>query len=453
MLPRLERRSFWLRAQTRSAPHDAEFLFLWALDFSEPSTDSWTVASTAEKHQGSIQICIVAMPARHANKLGLTAAARRVDLPTVDAGLGAVRCWDFQQEAPCPNSFVLQKLNEATPPAVENGSIEASFLPHILSWVLLCPTGTLRHVPHLQLLDDHFAVAFGIVLRFAVQDIVPLPSDLAVQTTQPQACFLTILTSFLPSGLHSLCSSDTFLLTLKPARMLENASFGISQQIHNPTVDRNWRTRRRNRLSDFDHAGNRCEPLVNVSSERTGFWSSFDRTVDHSAQCSQFWEHNRVSFKAPTFGMRLADGDVALTFLFPVRSVGELFEAALPSLVEFDQKLSTNVSRNISEPRELSAKFLQLVDLIESSRIAAVVLDAREIHQALRVRQIPKYAKSTFPFSEPSFLLRSGVDAVAEGFSDLHRRKRLPQQRLLHKSNKAVLPPHRERWGTRTGDF
>ena len=386
------------------------------------------MASTAEKHQGSVYVCMVVVPARHANEFRLTAAARGINLPTAGAGLRAIRRCYFHKCTSRPHSLVTQEANETAPPAIKNGSVETCLLTYPLSWSVNRSSGRARHIPHLQMLYDHRAVVLGIVPRLAVQEVVPLPADHAVQTRNPTFRLCLINAPLSASRNNALGVSNTLFLAFEPSWVLDHTSGGVHEQIYNSAIDSNRWPRRSHWRWDLNNARDRYEPLVSIANDRTSLWDTFDRTVENGTQGTKFREDQAIGSKVPHFWMWFADRDLVTSLSFPSRSERKPFETSLPGFVEFDKELSTDVPGNICKPGVLGPKRLEFVDLIERGKIDAAIAHAGETHQTLFLCKVPEPAQSVFPCKESCLLLGSRVDPISEGFACDHTKRTLPQE-------------------------
>jgi hypothetical protein len=98
---------------------------------------------------------------------GLRRAGSCVDVPARAARLAGVGGDLLFKAASAPGELVREHPPELPPPCVEDASRQ--------------PTAGLHHVADLEFLDDYYAVALGVLGAECVQEMLALPSDLAVQ--------------------------------------------------------------------------------------------------------------------------------------------------------------------------------------------------------------------------------------------------------------------------------
>jgi hypothetical protein len=336
----------------------------------------------------------------------LSLAGSGVDAPTSRACLRRVGGVDFRQLTALPRELVLEELGEHSPTLVEDTSRK--------------PPISLHHVADLEILDHDGAVALGVVVTELVTEMLPLPTDLPVKVGAAELRFLSVLGSFLPPR-------DSTLSTRKPLESLAVEAGGwdklavrVRDHVRNASVDSDDGPDLWSRVGNFNLADNRGEPLIAVSLEGASLGSAFDGSVDNGSEVAEFGEPQEVAVQPPSFGMWLGQAKEVSSSLLPPRSPSHPLETALPSLVQLDEELGTHVSRNIGEPRKLSAKFGQFVDLIECGLEDSLVPRTCKSHLPLFKSKVPEAPESTLPLPEPIDLSFGRVDAIAERLARDH---------------------------------
>jgi hypothetical protein len=355
----------------------------------------------------------------------LSLAGQRIDAPTGRARLRAVGGVNLRQLPPLPCQLVGEEFSEQAPTLIEDASGEPSVSPH--------------HVADLKVLDHDGAVALGVVVTELVTEVFPLPPNLSMQVGDTKLCFLSVLGSFLPLRNGALCAGESLEGLAVEVRGLEEQPVRVRDHVRYASVDGNDGLDLRKGVGNFNLADNRGEPLIAVSLERAGFGVAFDGSVNDGSKVAELWKTNGASVQPPSFRVRLTKPEEVSSSLLPSRSPHYALETTLPSLVEFNEKLSTHVSRNISQPRKLFAKLGQFVDLVEGGWKDPLISWAGVAHLPLLKSEVPQPAKSTFPFSVPLDLSFSRIDAVAERLTGEHR-VRLPHQ----DERRRAVPPRPE---------
>ena len=417
MLPRRKRRGFRPRRVTSPAPRDVEFLLRRAPYFSGSSTDSNAVDSTAEKYKGSIGIGVVFVATSRAHEPSLRRSVVRSDMPASRARLRAVVGGHFKQRASCPVTFVAQHRRQPAPTGVEYAAVEARFGAHVLAWSFLGAFGTPGHVPHLQLLDNHRAVALGVAIGNLMQGKVPLPADCAVNACDPGTCFLLIATPFLAPRHHALCARQSAKTLLEVGRLLDTVALGIGNEVDDASVQSDGGSRGWHGVCDLELAHDAHKPLVVVADDRTRLCRPFKLAMDHRAQPAELGKPDSCAVKAPRFGVRLAQGRNISSLALPARLPSELAKAPLPRLVELDEQLRTHVAGHVCQPRQLGSQRGEVVDLVKRGVILSLASWPGEAEQTLLVRQVPQKPQGVVPRGESFALRRRRIDAITVRFT------------------------------------
>ena len=370
---------------------------------------------------------MVDVTARCATKSGLRDAGFSVDAPAVRARLRRVGCGDFYQFSACPLEFIPQEFDETAPSGLVDASGESS----------IC----FDHTSNVQFLDDHTALAISDVTREFVQKIVPLSSYYAMQAGNTELGLFPVLRSFPPSRDDTLSVSKANSRAFHPLRIFDEIPVAICDEVDDATVKGNGGQGTRKRIGNLKNADDRGEPLIAVSGQRAGLWRSFKWAVsDDSKWATEFREVQPVRAESPYLRMRFAEVDNVASFTLPPGLHGEFLETTLPSKVEFNKDLRTDIARNVSKPRKFGSQFSQLVDLIEGGEILAVALGMGKPNQALLIRQVPEEAQGIAPSVESSYLLSRRIDSKPECLADLQVRFFRAASRILRISSETERP-------------
>lgn len=316
-----------------------------------------------------------------------------------------------------PFALVSQELPEASPSNI--GDVE-------------CETVISNHVLDVQVFDHDNSVALAVSRRDRVQRVIALAPYLAVQLRDSDLCFLSVLRSFLASADDARGVSEAFQSLLQVVRVLDAPAVGIGDKNGDAAVERDdWFGARRGCVT-LDLAGDADEPLVDIANECGSFCLSTERPMQDNRHRTELRKTQRLCVERPCLRMVLAEAERIASMMLPPWSSSELFEARLPSLVEFDQELRRDVARDVCKPWQLGPQLRQLVDLIEGR---AVSLHTRaQIVDSLFVGEIPQPSQRALPCCEPSDLLSARIDAVAEHFVNDHGltvRQSMPRRKQL----------------------
>ena len=273
-------------------------------------------------------------------KKDLSLARENVHTPAGRARLAGVVGVNLPQYSSSPGELVGEELGQEAPALVKYSSCEA-------------PVG-LHHVADLQVLNHNRAVALGVVVTELVAEVLSLSSDLAVQVGNTSLRFLPVLRSFLSSSDCLLSASKTLESLAVEAGAFEEQTIRIGNHVGDTTVDGHDGFSLRLRGLDFDQADNRDEPLIPVSLERAGFGHAFGGAVNHGSKVSQLGEADNAPVELPSLRVWFAQAKGVQPLSLPARALTEFLEAALPSLVQLDEELRTDVARNVSKPRKLA---------------------------------------------------------------------------------------------------
>lgn len=322
------------------------------------------------------------------------------------ARLRRVRGGHFNERAAVPGKLVTQLLDELTPARAEDTSSKS--------------TVRSNHIADVKLLNDDRTVALGVADAELVNKVVALTAYLAVQTPNAKAGFLSVLRPFLSARDGSLSTSQAFQRGFEVARVIDPAPIRVGHEGHNAAVNGYGGQRGRCGGGDFELADHRGEPLIAFAHERTRLWRPFERSMHHRSKVSELREAKPRPVQTPRLGVRLAKAEGIAPSSLPARSAREFFEAALPGLVEFDQKLRADVSRHVRKPGELGTQRRQLVDLVEGGWNASLVAWAGKAQKALLKSEVPKKPQGVLPSRQASLLRLGRVDAVSKRLADKH---------------------------------
>lgn len=327
----------------------------------------------------------------------------RVHMPAGEARLRAILRRNLDERPSGPLKLVAKHLGEAGPSRVRDTTRQA-------------PS---NHSCDVELLEHDYAVALGESRRLNVQEVRALASHFSVQTHDAKCRLLSVLGFSLSSRDNSLRTSKSRHGVFVKLRVRCESTVRISEHESDTTINSNDWCSSRKRSEHLDLTHNQRVPLISVSLQRASLRFTFERPMDNSAQVTEFRESQNSAIESPCFWVRFGKAEKISLLALPSRGSRKSLETKLPSLVEFDEKLSANVSRHIGKPRRLETKFLQIVDLIERCRV--VLLRHRKSKQPVLVREIPKPTKGRFPRHKSGLLRRCRVDAIAKGLTGQHR--------------------------------
>lgn len=408
-LPRPEGRSFG--AQTLmpgSTLHNAEFLFHGTPNFGGSSAGCDTVGSTAEDVTRGVHIGVRRVSAR-ATLVTLAIAALFIDHAAFGAPLRGVRSGYFDDQCARFDALVLEHPGEARPTRASDALSETAT--------------NADHVLNAQRFENDNAVAIGVALRFAVQNMIALAAYLSVSTIQTRDGSRSILRSFLPTRNNALCTRKMSLRLSQMARVFDDTTIGIGEQVDASAIDSDSRLRGRERFGDLLFAGDRGEPLIAIAFDDASFRFADERSVNDDAHRTDLWEVQYFSVESPHLRVGLSQPDHIASFTLPFRRTCESLETALPSEIQIGKELGRDVARHVGEPRQFGAQSGQLVHLVESRRIVAVVARVRVGDESLLVRKVPEEPEGIAPAVQPRGLFCRRVDAVAKALTDDHEAK------------------------------
>ena len=301
-----------------------------------------------------------------------------------------------------PLQLVSKHLFELGPARISNASRQITF----------------DHPGNVEFLDDDGAVALGQSCRLDMQGMLALTPDLSVQAHYANLGFFSVLRSFLSAGHNSLSTSKPFQRLLKMFRILREFAIGIRKQMGDTYVNSYDRINSLDGVSNVDLTENRSEPLISIASDSAGLRLAFERSVNNSAKVSEFRESNIGSLNSPSLWVGLTQPKRINTLALPTWLSSKLLEAALPRLIEFNEKLSADVPRHVGKPGKFSAKRCEFVDLVECGRVD--LIGSTETRQTLFESEVPEPSKSTFPLLDPSNLLLGRIDSETKALADDH---------------------------------
>lgn len=391
--------------RSSSTPRDAKFLFHGTPYFGGSSTGCGTVGSTAENVACSVHVGVRCVSARSA-LVALAVAALLVDHAALGARLRGVGGGHLDDERARLDAFVSEHGGEARPTC-------AAYTPSETA-------ANADHVLDAQRFENDDALALGVPLRLAVQDVVALATDFTVDAVQTRDRSRSILRSFLSTGDGSLRATEAFLGVAQVARVLDDAPIRVGQQVDTAAINSDGGLRRRHRFGDLDLANDRTKPLITVAFDSAGLRFADKWAVDDHAHWAYLREVQCLTVEAPYLRVRLGQSDYVTTAALPARGVGETPPTPLPCGVEVDEQLSRDVARYIGEPWQIGTQTSQLVRLIERRRIASIIARVSVSDDALLVREVPQEPQGITPAIEPRRLLGRRVEAVAKCFAEKH---------------------------------
>ena len=145
----------------------------------------------------------------------LRATRRGVDASACAARLARVGSRHLDKGASRPRKFVAQHLREAGPSRVGDTASAA----------------TSNHSRDVQFLQHNDTVALGESCRLDVQEVVALPPDLAVDASDADLGFLSVLRSFLPSADGTLCASEALQRSLEVSGVGDYVAVGCGAEV------------------------------------------------------------------------------------------------------------------------------------------------------------------------------------------------------------------------------
>ena len=357
------------------------------------------------------------------DKRSLRSSARSIDMSAPVASLRGVRCGNLSDRPSAPSELVAEHFGKTAPTRVQNSSGKAGV--------------GLDHVADLQLFDDDGAVAIGVVVRDLMQNVLALPPYFPMDGGDASLRLLPVLRAFLPSCDSPLRAGKPPQRPFQVRRVLDRLAVRVRGKQNDAAIESDNGNGAGDGIGNLNLAKDRSEPLIAVSSDRAGLRLSFEGSVNDRPHLSELGKVETIADKVPSLRMRLAETDGVAAFSFPARSPSKLLEAALPSFVEFDEKLRLNVTRNVGKPRNFSSKDFQLVDLVEGGKVSTVAFRATKACLPLFESKIPKEARGAFPSGELLNLLSARVNPKSESFSTNHKENR---NSLSKKSKKTSTP-------------
>lgn len=351
------------------------------------------------------------MPTTHTRKLGLRASGSGIHDAANRARLRAVGSWNFHKRAARPSQLVPKHQDKLAPARVKYAAVQA----------FLVSTSLGRYRSNVQLLDHDHAVALGVVVGDLMQNVRSLSRNLAVKLGNPKSGFLLVTRSFLSSGYDSLSTSYAKPHDSQEMRISDNLSVAVRHEVYASAIEGNNGSCSGLRCLFLDFTRDRGKPLIGLASNRASLGLSLKLSVSNDAHVAEFRKaENGVVFQLPHFRMGLTETGLITSLAFPFWSQREKGETTLPCLIQFDEKLSTNISRNIGQPRKLGAKLSQFIDLIEARDILPIASSPIKTDQSLLQGNVPQEAQSVFPSRQSEDLLLCRIDTEAKRLVENH---------------------------------
>jgi putative transposase len=360
---------------------------------------------------------------RRASKLSLRRTACGINRSANRTSLRAIRRWYLDQSTTTPSKLVSKAIHNHTPSGIKNTSIKTAFSGYVLSGLINGTSRRSHHVLDIQILDDDRTVTLGVSRREIMDHVTSLSTHGSIKLSHSNTRFFLIVASFPPSSDDALSMSKPAKRSLKISRIFINVPIAIGHKIHYTTIECDNRLRPCDRIGQIDLTNNRDKPLIYLTNERTSLRRSLERTMNNNVHCSKLGKNQRIIFKTPDLGVWLTDVDLIAPLLFPTRLKRDLLKTPLPCLIELDEKLSTNVTRNVRKPRNLDTKLRKLIDLIKRRIVPSLKWYASKTSQSLLLCKVPKKSQGTFPVKKSSKLLLTGIDAKAKGLANDHDRR------------------------------
>src|SRR5208282_2566788 len=335
---------------------------------------------------------------------GLRRTRQSVNAAARAARLAAVRGGHLFETTPAPGELEAEHLRETGPPRV--GDAPPQVAPD--------------HPLDVQLLQNDDAVALGESCGLDVQEVVALPPHLAVDAGDAILGFLSVLRSFLPSADGSLGASESLQGGFEATWVGDHVAIRGGTEVRDAAVDRDDGCLTRRRRGDPQLADDAGEPLISVALQRARLGLSFERTMQDSAERAQLGEADVRAVEPPRLRVGLAEAERVSSSSLEAGSAGELLEAALPRLVEFDEELRADVAGGVGEPRQVGTQICQLVDLIERGWEDASVARTGVPHEALLEREVPECTESVVPFRKTRNLCSVWIDAEPKRLANKH---------------------------------
>jgi hypothetical protein len=295
--------------------------------------------------------------------------------------------------------FVAEVSGQATPARIQNASRQ----PFVHG----------SHVSYLQTLNNNSAVAVGVVSAEDVHVMRPLTCDFFVQSRYPALRLFSVFRTLFTSTDDSLRFGESSHCTCVELGRGMDGSIAVGHDIHHSAIQRDYRFNSPHRSRCLNLTGERSEPLVAVSGDRTGFRNASWRPVEHRADYANFRKTEAAAYNAPLFRVRLAERNGVLILAFESRPLSRAFEVPCPRRLQPLQKLSSNVPRHIRKPRKFRTQLCQFVDLVKSAIYLALSARTRKCQSALVVCDVPEEPKGILPPQKSAGLKRGRIDPVA----------------------------------------
>ncbi len=255
------------------APYDAELPLRRPAYRAEASTASIPEVSSAEEHDGRVDIRVDLVPAVHAAEL-LSNSIRGVHHAAGRTGLTGVRGRDLDECAARRLQFVAEHVDEHRP----SGTSDLATEP------------TAHHAPHIQPLDDHHAVALGVASREHMEDVRTLATDLAVKLRDPEAGAGAPPRALPTPSDDALGMGEATETRLQMLGIGHEDSIRIGQQVRQPPIDGDHGRGARLRLGHLLLTLDRHDPLVHLASDRATLRSPHHRPMEDGLDLAELRE-------------------------------------------------------------------------------------------------------------------------------------------------------------------
>lgn len=182
------------------------------------------------QNQRGIEIGMRSQPTQNTPERCLRDAVLFRDVPASVASLRGVGGGNFDKRSPGPCEFVTQALNKFAPSCIEDASGKSAVRAD--------------HVTDLEFLDDDCAVALGIGSAEIMNEMFALSPNLAVDASNAEFGFFSVLGPFLPARDVALCASKPLHCSGVEAWRLDDCTIGVGNDVGHSAVERNdWAVR------------------------------------------------------------------------------------------------------------------------------------------------------------------------------------------------------------------
>ena len=349
-----------------------------------------------------VDVGVGLMTAGNAPELQLRPAAGDVDDPACVARAAGVARIDHDELAALAFGLVGELAAQFIPSDVQGRAVQARLGLHVLSWRLLRPLGTARHIAYTQVLDRDDAVAFGVAVRDVVQEVSALATNEAVYFGD--ACFGLVLSyrwgALGFAGQLALCPGQQLARSVEVPRVGDEVALAVGHRCNYSHVeaDNTYGVRVRRHLFR-QPTGDRHEPLVDLAGDADDQGLADDAAVSSEIEVSQPRKTDAFSADATA----LAGWDAHRRPIAPRLALEAghglgLTEEIFPSGVEASQQVRLKHLRYVAQPVEFGAASCEFLLLIEAGQpaLARATRTPQPLH-TLRMRRVPQRTLCALP--------------------------------------------------------